>query len=105
MAPALTISTGDFNTHFDKETDRVTKDDLLTFDGYNTRITAYSEFLPTWNPNEKYPPLKYFKHVHPGLRADPTFLSFFTSRVLAVRQKKNSKTWDRDHWRAVVPVG
>ncbi|RKP30001.1 Clavaminate synthase-like protein [Metschnikowia bicuspidata] len=85
MAPALTISTGDFDTHFDKETDQVTKDDLLTVDGYNTRITAYPEFLPTWNPNEKYPPLKYFKHVHPGLRADPTFLSFFTLRITGVQ--------------------
>lgn len=63
--------TGDFDTHFNKETDQVTADGILTVNEYNRLQAAYPEFLPTWDPTEKYPPLKFFKHEDPGKRADP----------------------------------
>lgn len=71
MAPALKVPAGDFDTHFNRETDQITKEGLLTVNEENRKNAAYPKFLPSWNPNEKYPPLKYFKHVDPGLRANP----------------------------------
>lgn len=33
----------------------------------------HTEYLPTWNPDEKYPPLELFKHTEHGLEADKAF--------------------------------
>ena len=33
----------------------------------------YKNYLPTWDPNQKFPPLKPFKHTEHGLEADPKF--------------------------------
>lgn len=73
MAPVLKVPAGDFDTHFNRETDRITEDGFLTVSELNTKSAAYPEFLPTWNPLEKYPPLKFFEHKDPGLRANPKF--------------------------------
>lgn len=32
----------------------------------------YSNYLPTWNPSQKYPPLTPFEHTEHGKDADPT---------------------------------
>lgn len=71
MAPVLKVPAGDFDTHFNKETDQITKDGFLTVSELNRKNAAYPDFLPTWNPLEKYPPLEPFKHEDPGLRANP----------------------------------
>lgn len=36
-------------------------------------MQQYPQYLPTWNPDQKYPPLKPFHHVEHGLNADKTF--------------------------------
>ncbi|KAF4922937.1 Alpha-ketoglutarate-dependent sulfonate dioxygenase [Colletotrichum viniferum] len=33
----------------------------------------YPHYLPTWNPEQKYPPLQPFQHVEHGKNADPSF--------------------------------
>jgi len=33
----------------------------------------YSHYLPTWNPEQKYAPLKPFEHLEHGLDADSNF--------------------------------
>jgi len=33
----------------------------------------YPHYLPTWNPEQKYPPLEPFEHYEHGRDADPTF--------------------------------
>lgn len=37
------------------------------------RLSQYPNYLPTWNPEQKYPPLKPFGHVEHGLNANPSF--------------------------------
>lgn len=66
-----TRATGDFDTHFNKETDEVTADGVLTVSKFDREHAAYPEFLPTWDPTQKYSPLKSFVHNDPGSRADP----------------------------------
>jgi sulfonate dioxygenase len=34
---------------------------------------SYPNYLPTWDPEEKYPPLEPFEHRDVGLDADPTY--------------------------------
>lgn len=63
---------GDFDVHFNKDTDEITADGLLTVNKLNRDQAKYPEFLPTWDPTQKFPPLKFFKHEDPGLRADPS---------------------------------
>lgn len=72
---------GDFDTHFNKETDQVTEDGIFTVSELNRRASHFPDFLPTWNPAEKYPPLKFFEYNDPGLNADPSFPNLFPSDV------------------------
>lgn len=64
---------GDFDTHFNKDTDEITADGVLTVSKEGREKAKYPEFLPQWDPNQKFPPLKFFKHEDPGLRADQGF--------------------------------
>ena len=41
----------------------------------------YKNYLPTWNPDEKYPPLHPFEHVERGKDADPALPMFYNDRV------------------------
>ncbi|KAH7304685.1 hypothetical protein B0I35DRAFT_414266 [Stachybotrys elegans] len=34
---------------------------------------TYQKYLPTWDPEQKYPPLPPFDHIDPGTQADPTY--------------------------------
>lgn len=72
-----TRQSGNFDTHFNKETDEITADGILTIRKAERDVAAFPDFLPTWNPNQKYPPLKFFKHEDPGHRADPSFPNLF----------------------------
>jgi len=36
-------------------------------------LLQYQNYLPTWNPEQKYPPLQPFEHYDHGKDADPTF--------------------------------
>lgn len=67
------VHSGDFDTHFNKETDEITTDGILTVSKHNRDQAAFPDFLPTWDPNQKYPPLKFYKFEDPGNRADPSF--------------------------------
>jgi len=37
------------------------------------RKASYANYLPTWNPEQKYPPLQPFEHYDHGKDADPTY--------------------------------
>lgn len=71
------IKNQDFDIHFQKDTDEIQEDGTLIINRQNAANSKYPEFLPTWNPAEKYPPLKFFKHEDPGLRADPELRNLF----------------------------
>ncbi|KAK6455574.1 alpha-ketoglutarate catabolism dioxygenase [Scheffersomyces xylosifermentans] len=68
---------GNFDTHFYKGQDEVGEDGILTINKRNRDQSHFPDFLPTWDPKQKYPPLKFFKHVDPGTRADPSFPNLF----------------------------
>ena len=36
-------------------------------------MQQYPHYLPTWNPQQKYPPLEPFEHTEHGKDADPSF--------------------------------
>lgn len=40
-------------------------------------LSPYPDWLPTWNPNEKFGKLQPFKFVDPGFRGDPNYLNLF----------------------------
>lgn len=77
MADITSAHSGDFDTHFNKETDQITSAGILTVSEKDRLESKFPDFLPTWDPNEKYRPLKAFKHEDPGLRADPSFPNLF----------------------------
>lgn len=44
-------------------------------------VSQYPHYLPTWDANEKYPPLEPFDHYDHGKDADKTFPDLLTSAV------------------------
>ncbi|KAL9101468.1 MAG: hypothetical protein Q9163_003263 [Psora crenata] len=46
-------------------------------------VLQYQNYLPTWNPDEKYEPLQPFTHVEHGLEADKSFPELLGSGVKA----------------------
>lgn len=68
---------GNYDIHFVQGRDEVDSDGTLVINKANRERAKYPEFLPTWNPNEKYPPLKFFKFEDKGLKADDKFTRLF----------------------------
>lgn len=68
---------GNYDTHFVAGTDEVDSNGILRINKLNREQLKYQEFLPTWDPNQKYPPLKFFKHLDPGARADKSLSNLF----------------------------
>ncbi|CRK17949.1 Alpha-ketoglutarate-dependent sulfonate dioxygenase like protein [Verticillium longisporum] len=52
-------------TNYQKETE--------TKGGDGFEAAKYPHYLPTWNPEQKYPPLEPFEHKEHGKDADPSF--------------------------------
>ncbi|KAM9930241.1 hypothetical protein OXX80_009458, partial [Metschnikowia pulcherrima] len=77
MVNAKSPHSGDFDTHFNKETDQITSEGVLTVNDRYIKEAKFPDFLPTWDPSQKYKPLKFFKHEDPGARADPSFPNLF----------------------------
>ncbi|KAH6856868.1 hypothetical protein B0I37DRAFT_303819 [Chaetomium sp. MPI-CAGE-AT-0009] len=44
----------------------------------------YPHYLPTWNPTEKYPPLKPFEHTEHGKDADPSYPNLLPEGAVTV---------------------
>lgn len=68
---------GNYDVHFVKGVDEVLEDGTFIVSKQNRDAAQYPDFLPTWNPKDKLPPLKFFKHEDPGCRADPSFPNLF----------------------------
>lgn len=43
--------------------------------------SQYTEYLPTWNPDEKFPPMEPFTHTEHGLEADKAFPDLLSQSV------------------------
>lgn len=68
---------GNSDIHYNKDFDEVDADGVLVINKKNRDQARYPEFLPTWDPSQKLPPLKFQKHDDPALRADPSFPNLF----------------------------
>lgn len=75
----FTMSTkfGNFDIHFYNGKDEVADDGVLVINSKNRAASNHPEFLPTWDPSQKYGPLTFFKHEDPGHRADKQLLNLF----------------------------
>ena len=68
---------GNYDIHFFEGQDEVDSDGVLVINKSNRDRSSHPDFLPTWDPKQKYPPLKFFKHEDPGRRADTSFPNLF----------------------------
>ncbi|KAM7189296.1 hypothetical protein V8F20_010204 [Naviculisporaceae sp. PSN 640] len=61
----------------------VTVDKEAELEGKNGQAPAkYPHYLPTWDPNEKCPPLEPYEHIDPGHQADTSYPDLFPSSSL-----------------------
>ncbi|ODV68869.1 alpha-ketoglutarate catabolism dioxygenase [Hyphopichia burtonii NRRL Y-1933] len=72
-----TKSFGNFDIHFYHGTDEIDEDGTLIINRKSAALSKHPEFLPTWDPKEKFPAQKFYKHEDPGKRADPTLPNLF----------------------------
>ncbi|QLG72288.1 hypothetical protein HG535_0C06430 [Zygotorulaspora mrakii] len=68
---------GNFDTHFVSGQDEVSSSGLLKIRKSYREKSKYPDFLPTWDPAEKYGPLEFHEYHDPALRADPEFSNLF----------------------------
>ncbi|CAK9681367.1 Alpha-ketoglutarate-dependent sulfonate dioxygenase [Candida parapsilosis] len=73
----MTTKFGNSDIHFNKEVDEIDEDGVLVINRHNRAQAKFPDFLPTWDPRQKYPPLKFEKYIDPGSRADPSFPNLF----------------------------
>lgn len=59
-----------FDTHFYKGQDEYSADGILRIDPKYRAKARFPDFLPTWDPKERYPPLTFHKYDDPALRAN-----------------------------------
>lgn len=57
--------------------EEVNANGLLVLDSKSREISKARDFLPTWDPNEKYDPLTFHVYNDPALRADPSLPNLF----------------------------
>ncbi|CAI5756134.1 unnamed protein product [Candida verbasci] len=70
-----------------------TKRGSFTVNSENQTRAKYPEYLPTWNPNDKYPPYKFMKFHDKGLLADSqdsTYSHLFANKSNSFTNKRLS---------------
>ncbi|AJV46489.1 BPK_HP2_G0032770.mRNA.1.CDS.1 [Saccharomyces cerevisiae] len=68
---------GNFDTHFYDGQDEVSPSGLLKIRKSYREKSKYPDYLPTWDPTEKYGPLEFHEYHDPALRADGNFSNLF----------------------------
>ncbi|CDO96530.1 unnamed protein product [Kluyveromyces dobzhanskii CBS 2104] len=72
---------GNYDTHFYAGQDETGEDGVLRIAKDYREKVAYPDFLPSWDPRQKYPPIKFHKYEDPGLRADPNFPNLLNGKA------------------------
>lgn len=94
MAPVAAATRYD-PSQFNPEHNATTESGSYTISKDNRAIAKFPDFVPTWNPNQKFPPLKFFKHTDKGTLADPELRNLFpangTHKVKKVTPKLGSE--------------
>lgn len=79
------------NLHFIKGVDEILDDGTFVINERDRKKSDYPEYLPTWNPNDKTAPLKFFKHIDAGSRADLEFANLFPEHKEFTHKKVTPK--------------
>lgn len=85
MAPSATLYDP---SQYNAEHNGRTVDGSLTVNKQNLSILKYPEFLPTWNPNQKFPALEYFDHVDKGIYGDKEFANILSKVTLEYANRR-----------------
>lgn len=86
--PGSDSSYGSFDTHFYSGQDEIGSDGILKINAKFRNKSNYPEFLPVWNPNEKYKPLTFHKYEDPALRADPNLPNLLNPKIEGLSYNK-----------------
>ena len=87
----MSSASGNYDTHYVAGTDEIDADGTLVINKLNREQLKYPDFLPTWDPKQKYPPLKFFKHLDPGARADKSLSNLFPKDAQHVQKRITPK--------------
>lgn len=60
-------------SQYNAEHNAVNKNGALTVNKANQEVAKFPDFLPTWNPNQKFPPLNFFEHTDKGTLGDANY--------------------------------
>lgn len=71
-----TAAYGNFDIHFYNGQDEIDKDGILKIASSYRRTVNHPEYLPEWDPSEKYSPLQFHPYYDPALKASSTFANF-----------------------------
>ncbi|KAK6463409.1 taurine catabolism dioxygenase [Scheffersomyces coipomensis] len=80
MAPVPAATRYD-PSQFNPEHNSRTESGAFTISKENKQQSKNPDFLPTWDPNQKFPPLKFFEFHDKGLLADPEFPNLFPKDI------------------------
>lgn len=72
-----TVKYSDYDIHFHAETDSVDADGTFVINKESAAALNHPEYLPSWDPTQKFAPLKFYKHEEPGARADKNLPNLF----------------------------
>lgn len=86
--PGSDSSYGSFDTHFYGGQDEIGSDGILKINAKFRNKSNYPDFLPVWNPNEKYNPLTFHKYEDPALRADPNLPNLLNPKIEGLSYNK-----------------
>ncbi|KJZ72752.1 hypothetical protein HIM_07827 [Hirsutella minnesotensis 3608] len=67
-----------------KETDEFSIDRDVETGKKGNHAAKYPHYLPTWNPEQRFPPLEPFEHYEHGKDADPSFPNLLPSGTTAI---------------------
>ncbi|KAF8002601.1 hypothetical protein HF325_003566 [Metschnikowia pulcherrima] len=94
--------------HFHDETDEVDSEGVFIVNREGAKESQFPEYLPSWDPKQKFPRVKFFEHQDPGLRADPSFPNLFPRKgeqIIRITPKLGSVEFERTFAQKTNNVG
>ncbi|ODV94905.1 hypothetical protein PACTADRAFT_43257 [Pachysolen tannophilus NRRL Y-2460] len=70
--------------HVRKSESQVTKEGVVKVSEDQRKASKYPEFLPSWDPNQKYPALKPFKHKDRAFDGDSNYKNLFPNGLESI---------------------
>lgn len=72
--------------HFHAQTDEIDSDGVFIVNRKGAKDARFPEYLPTWDPREKFDKLTFFEHIDPGSRADPRLPNLFPNKGETIKK-------------------